>query len=482
MLAFWAVTLGLLVFAAAGKAEQKLVTIDAPSTVIEPSTQFFAGPVSSTMGPHPGKLKANVLLPDGYTPKKRYPLLLLFHGAGERYDSWADAELGDIKNTAKNLNAVIVMPEGAHSFYTNWFSDTTKKEAQWETYVRDELLPLVESRFSIRPERRYHAVAGFSMGGYGTYLTGSQLNGYFGTVVPMSAFASIRTPETALAFQIASGGTPYEDIYGPSTGYYAEGHDPIEWGPNFRYSNMDIYTGNGQPDTVKRPENGTPEDALSLVLESFLKAQNDSVVAAIKAEGSKTVDYTVHKGSHHFEFWRPDLKAAISRGLFRPVTEQPAYWQYVTSADEGQAWDIRFSFEGTRTKATEFTRDGNMLRATGDGKVNLSDGNGCEYTQTVPFSLKLAASPCRKLKAKTKGQLKAGKKRTITVTVTGEDHFDGIGPVDAATVRLGTKKATTTHAGKAKITLKAKPRAKKVKLTVTKAGHRPFTKKLKVRK
>lgn len=58
MLAFWVVALGLLVFAATGKAEQKLVTIDAPSNYIDLSTQNLAGPVSSTMGPHPGKLKA----------------------------------------------------------------------------------------------------------------------------------------------------------------------------------------------------------------------------------------------------------------------------------------------------------------------------------------------------------------------------------------------------------------------------------------
>ena len=128
MLAFWVVALGLLVFAATGKAEQKLVTIEAPSAVIDNSDQDFAGPVSSTMGPHPGKLLANVLLPDGYTPAKRYPLLLLFHGAGERYDSWADAELGDIKRTAKGLNAVIVMPEGAHGFYTNWWNGGRRGE------------------------------------------------------------------------------------------------------------------------------------------------------------------------------------------------------------------------------------------------------------------------------------------------------------------------------------------------------------------
>ncbi len=488
-LAFVAVTLSLLVFATAGKAEQKLVTIDAPSNYIDLSTQNLAGPVSSTMGPHPGKLKANVLLPDGYTPKKRYPLLLLFHGSGERFDSWADAELGDIRNTAKGLNAVIVMPEAAQGFYANWWNDGDKGKPEWESYVREELLPLVESRFSIRTERRYHAVVGFSMGGYGTYLTGSLLPGYFGTVVPLSAFASVRSPLSQLAFSTASGGTEYETVYGPAAGYYAEGHDPLEWGPNLASTRMDVYTGDGLPDPAVRPENSPahpgfiPEgDYTSLLLEGVLKTQNDEAVQAIKDAGNTSIDYKVHKGSHDWNFWKIDLKEAIGKGLFSPVPEKPSKWTYNTSSDTGHAWDIAFDFAGPRSKMTTFTRDGQTLGATGDGEVNLSDGNGCEYTRTIPFSLKLKSSPCRRLSAKTKGKLKAGKKRTITVTVTGQGKFDSTGPVDAARVRLGKKTATTNYAGKVKIKLRAGRRAKKVKLTVRKSGHRPFTRKLKVRK
>ncbi|MGK2931353.1 MAG: hypothetical protein ACSLFD_01015 [Solirubrobacterales bacterium] len=65
MLAFWVLALGLLVFAATGKAEQRLVTLDVPSAVIDPSTQDCAGTVSWSRGPQPGLLKANILLADG---------------------------------------------------------------------------------------------------------------------------------------------------------------------------------------------------------------------------------------------------------------------------------------------------------------------------------------------------------------------------------------------------------------------------------
>lgn len=473
---------GFAAGASPASAEQELVTLDVPSTVVHPDAKEFAPPVSSTMGPHPGTLKANVLLPDGYTPAKRYPLLLLFHGAGERYDSWADAELGDIKNTAKDLDAVIVMPEGAHGFYTDWWNDGARTEPGWEHYIREELLPLIQQKFSIRTERRYHAVAGFSMGGYGTYLTGSLLNGYFGTVVPLSAFASIRTPETLAAFSFASGGVSYQTIYGPQNGYYAEGHDPTEWGPNFRYSNMDIYTGDGTPDPATRPQNSTTEDSVSLLLEGFLKRQNDTTVQAIKDAGNTTIDYTVHPGSHHFEFWRPDLKSAIAKGLFNPVEEKPAEWSYTTASKEGRAWDINFRFADGQTTVSRFSRSGDTLSATGDGSVSLSDGNGCEYSETLPFTIQLSVTPCRKLGVKTSGRLKAGKKRTIKLTVTGESQFDARGPVDAAKVKLGGRTVTTNGLGKAVIKVKPKKKAKKLKLVVSKPGHKPFKKNLRVQK
>lgn len=477
---------GMLVLAAPASA-QKLVTIETPSSYVDLSNQNLADPVTENMGPHPGKLIANVLLPDGYTPKKRYPLVLLFHGSGERFDSWADPLLGDIKETAKGLDAVIVMPEGAQGFYTDWWNDGERSDPAWEDYIRESLLPQVQKQFSIRPERRYHTVAGFSMGGYGTWLTASQLPGFFGTAVPLSAFASIRTPESIIAFATAAGGTPYNTVYGPPTDFYAEGHDPIALGDNYRYTNLDVYTGNGQPDTSLRPQNDPshpgfiPEgDGISLLLESYLKLQNDQAIAAVEDAGNPNVDYTVHKGSHDWEFWRPDFKAAITKGLFRPVPEQPANWTYRTSASEGQAWDISFNFSPAPTALTTFERTGRTLKATGEGSITIFDGNGCSFSADLPFTRTLPAKPCRSLKLQATGtKLRKGRTATIKVTVKGMNPAGVTAPVDAARVTIGGKSALTTYSGKA--TIKVKPKKTgKLTLKITKKGYKPVSRKLNV--
>jgi S-formylglutathione hydrolase FrmB len=108
-----------------------------------------------------------VLLPDGYDGKRRFPVLFLLHGAGGRAEDWVRPQTGDIANTARGLEAIVVMPEGATGFYTNWWNEGRRGAPGWERFYIDELVPLVERRFRVLPGRRNHAIAGLSMGGFG---------------------------------------------------------------------------------------------------------------------------------------------------------------------------------------------------------------------------------------------------------------------------------------------------------------------------
>ena len=73
------------------------------------------------------------------------------------------------------------MPEGDRGFYTNWWNDGRRGDPGWERYDLEELIPLVERRFRIRRARRWHAIAGLSMGGMGTMYLASQRPHYFGS-------------------------------------------------------------------------------------------------------------------------------------------------------------------------------------------------------------------------------------------------------------------------------------------------------------
>ena len=192
-------------------------------------------------------------MPDGYRPRRAYPLLYLMHGAGESHRSWADPEKGDVANTLDGLDAIIAMPEGGLSYYTNWWNGGERADPGWERYHLDEVIPLLERRFKIRRARRWHAIAGFSMAGFGSSFLATQRPGYFGTLVPMSGLVSIRRPEVEQGLSTISG-VPYQDVWGPWDGFYAEGHDPMTLVPNLEHTKVILRTGNGVP----RP--GVPAD------------------------------------------------------------------------------------------------------------------------------------------------------------------------------------------------------------------------------
>jgi S-formylglutathione hydrolase FrmB len=387
-----------LVCAAPAAAEQKLITIDVPSKYVDVSQVKLAG------ANHPKKLQANVLLPDGYDGKKKFPLLLLLHGASGRWDSWSSIGGGNIKKTAAGLNAVVVMPDGgATGFYTNWWNRGARGKPEWERYFRDELIPRIQHDFRILPQRRYHTIAGLSMGGYGTLYLASQMPGFFGSAVPMSAVASLQraTDETGLKL-VAS--IDYSTVFGPLRNFYATGHNPLALAKagNFSQTRIDDYVGTGVP-SVK---NWFIGNGLSQVAELELRLQNDETVAALRNSGAP-VTYTVKSGTHDWPYWQDDLRIAISRGLFPPVGDDRTHWKFTTVSQQGDAWGLRFQFAGPTTGLVKFDRAGRRLIVTGGASaVTLFDSGGCRIEAKLPAELKLPAKPC-----KTKAKKKAKKKK-----------------------------------------------------------------------
>jgi len=116
---------------------------------------------SSAMG---RTMTYSVWLPNGYDASKKYPFLYLLHGYESGDQSHLDrcwVEKGKAREIAQEyvkgngVPMVIIMPNGLSSFY----------RGTYETFLYDELMPKVESSFGCNGKR---AIAGLSMGGYGT--------------------------------------------------------------------------------------------------------------------------------------------------------------------------------------------------------------------------------------------------------------------------------------------------------------------------
>lgn len=371
-----------LAAAAPAAAQQRLVTIETPSRFVDVRTAVLNGE-------RPTALKANVLLPDGYgaAPKRRWPVLYLLHGVGDTYATMAKPASGDVLEIARGFPGIIVMPEGGRGFYTDWYNGGRRGDPGWESYDREELIPLIEKRFRIARGRRNHAIAGISMGGMGAAYLGAQRPDYFGSVITLSGFVSHQRETVRQGFS-AVAGVDYEQIFGPLEGPYASGHNPTRLAANLRQTDLLVFTGNGVPQPGVA---GTPAAiAGGAVVEAEIFQENEEFVQALRDAGV-VVDYRPGLGVHDWPYWRQYLRAAFARGVFgRDVAVAPSSWTFSTVTQGGRMWTLRYRFAAPPATLARFARAGRVLRGTGAGTVRLADiARRCSRTLELPFERRL---------------------------------------------------------------------------------------------
>ncbi len=116
--------------------------------------------------------KAVVYTPPNYDPNQKYPVLYLMHGIGGNETHWttlcaANKVLDNLIADKGALPMIIVMPNGratADPPSSNFMSDFNYY-AFFEKDLLQDLMPYIESRYSVKADRDYRALAGLSMGG-----------------------------------------------------------------------------------------------------------------------------------------------------------------------------------------------------------------------------------------------------------------------------------------------------------------------------
>ncbi len=106
-----------------------------------------------------------LLLPKGWSKNasRTWPVLWLLHGGGGNHQDWTANT--HVEQLAADRDVLVVMPETSGcSSYSNWYNGGKWGSPAWETYLLDELRPLLERDYRAGTTR---AVAGLSMGGLG---------------------------------------------------------------------------------------------------------------------------------------------------------------------------------------------------------------------------------------------------------------------------------------------------------------------------
>ena len=110
-----------------------------------------------------------VILPVGYevNADNRFPVIYLLHGLTGHYDNWTNQS--KLVEYARDYDYIIVTPEGNDG----WYSDSaTVENDKYESYIIQELIPKIERKFRVLSGRENRAIAGLSMGGYGSLKFG----------------------------------------------------------------------------------------------------------------------------------------------------------------------------------------------------------------------------------------------------------------------------------------------------------------------
>jgi S-formylglutathione hydrolase FrmB len=373
------------VFALAGPASgaQLITWKSTTSRFVDPAKAQF-NTVSSDAPAQPTALPVNVLLPDGFDRRRKYPVLYLLHGHGDSYWSWFARGNGDLVNTARGFRGIVVMPEAGQGWYADWWNGGRRGEPGWESYHLRELIPLVERRLPIRAGRRWHAIAGLSRGGEATMYYASQRPGYFGSAAAFSPPVSIQRTEWPTGFNTQ--GQDYATVFGDVGGFYATGHNPLALVANLRWTRLFVGVGDGVPGSADDADN-----VFGQVAERELRAQVDEFVPAARAAGAE-VKYEPLGGVHDWPYWRRYLHDAIGWGFFKPVPSRPRAWTFKTAMQRSRAWDLSLVFAQPPNALATFTRSGNRLSASGSGRVTVSGPRGCRFSAVLPFQSRVCRS------------------------------------------------------------------------------------------
>jgi S-formylglutathione hydrolase FrmB len=326
----------------------------------------------------PQALPVNVLLPDGFTRSKRYPVLYLLHGHGDSYWSWYSPSNGDLLRTAAGFRGIVVMPEGGQGWYTDWWNGGKRGSPGWESYHLRELLPLVEKRLPVRRGRRWHAIAGLSMGGEATMYYASQLPGYFGSAAAFSPPVSIQRPEWPSGFNTQ--GQDFNTVFGPVDGFYATGHNPLRLVANLRWTRLFVGVGDGTPQNAHDAQN-----VFGQLAERDLRMHADDFVPAARGAGASVL-YDKRPGVHDWPYWRQYLRDALAWGFFKPVVWHPKTWTFKTVMRVSRAWGYSITFSAPPGSVETLSRSGARLHGSGTGRVTVRGARGCSFMARLPFT------------------------------------------------------------------------------------------------
>lgn len=152
--------------------------------------------------PAVGEQRYSIYLPHGYdNSERRYPTVYLLHGSHADETDWL--RFGNVAHRLDRLvlageipPVIVVMPDGKDSWYVN-----AEPGRNHETAIAVDLVNHVDGTYRTVAERRQRAIAGLSMGGYGTLRLAFAYSDRFCAVASMGGALFCEPPPAMIGDQ-----------------------------------------------------------------------------------------------------------------------------------------------------------------------------------------------------------------------------------------------------------------------------------------
>ncbi len=147
--------------------------------------------------------KTQVYTPPGYTTDKKYPVLYLLHGIGGDETEWVrfanpNVLFDNLIAEGKAVPMIVVMPNGRAQKNDRAEGNVMQSAPAFATFERDlldDLIPAIESKYSVDSSREMRAIAGLSMGGGQSFNFGLGNLDTFAWIGPFSAAPNTKPAE-----------------------------------------------------------------------------------------------------------------------------------------------------------------------------------------------------------------------------------------------------------------------------------------------
>ena len=252
---------------------------------------------STTLGKD---VEYSIYLPADYDKSnRRYPVLYLLHGYTDDETGWSqfgEAQIiGDrLMQNGEAAPMIIVMPDGGVSWYINSYDGKTK----YEDFFVKEFIPHIDATYRTRTTKQYRAIAGLSMGGYGTLIMATKHPDLFAAAAPLSS--GVFTDDEIMKAEERTWNVVLGELYGKKE---LTGKDRL----TDHYNNNSI---------LKIIETGNA-DELKKVRYYIDCGDKDFLIKGNMALHSVMIDkkipheFRVREGVHNWTYWRTALPEVL---------------------------------------------------------------------------------------------------------------------------------------------------------------------------